>query len=222
MRAGPGLPRLACLARAGGRGGGQEAGPVAAKPALWPKPRASLPGLHSELSPPATRGCLLARADPSWPLLGTWGGGRGPQGPASQALRPPQPSPPSQQGRAMGRPTGPPSTPAPAGTAAETGLTPALTAGIPCESGVPGGARGQPGPGRGSAAHGRISGPSLCPPQGPAGRASRSPPRLRSSSLPASSASSAVAAADAHAGGSPGTRRPWAWPVPAVPPPRTW
>ncbi|XP_039696268.1 troponin I, fast skeletal muscle isoform X4 [Pteropus medius] len=116
---------------------GLGAGEVARRPGLWQlsrhfgqSPGPPSPWLHSELSPPATLGCLLAQADPSWLLLGRWGGGQGPQGPASQVIRPPQ-SPPSQQGRAMGSPTGPSGTPAPAGTTAETRLTPALTAGIP-------------------------------------------------------------------------------------------
>lgn len=115
----------------------------------------------------------------------------------------------------MGRPTGP----APAGTAAEAGLTPALTARIPSESGVLGGACGRPGPERGSAVHRGVSGPSLCPPQAPAGQSSPWPLWPWPSWPPVSSASSAGAAADAHPGGSPGTRRPWAWPGSAAPPP---
>lgn len=195
---------------------------MARRPGLWQlsrhfgqSPGPPSPWLHSELSPPATLGCLFTQADPSGLPLGRWGGGQGPQAPASQAIRPPQPSPPSQQRRAMGRPTGP----APAGTAAEAGLTPALTARIPSESGVLGGACGRPGPERGSAVHRGVSGPSLCPPQALAGRSSLWPLWPRPSWPPVSSASSAGAAADAHPGGSPGTRRPWAWPGSAAPPP---
>lgn len=209
----------ACSARAGGW-------EVARRPGLWQlsrhfgqSPEPPSPWLHSTVPAghPGLRPC------PGTPRLaaGRWGGGQGPEGPSPQVTRLPWPSPPSQQGVEMGQPPGPHSAPAPMGTTAESGLIPDLVARIPCELWDPGGAWSRPGWVGGSAVHRGISGPSLCPPQGPDGHwwPSLSPPP--SSLLPASSASSAATITE-PAGGSPKTKRPWAWAVSGAPPPPTW
>lgn len=122
----------------------------------------------------------------------------------------------------MGRPTGPYRTPAPVGTTAELGLVPDLIARIPCELWDPGRGMGLARPSwGGSHWPQRHLGPICVPTQGPAGHSSPLLPPPVSSLSPASSVSSAVAAADT-AGRSPGTRWPWAWAVPAAAPPPTW
>nr|XP_014685729.2 synaptotagmin-8 isoform X2 [Equus asinus] len=130
LRQGPGraAPRLACWAGLGlgAGGGGQEAGPVAAQPARWPRP--SPPSLGSTQSP---RPWLprVASPCPGGPRAGCcWAVGAGGRGPRGQPL---QPSPASQQGREMGRPPDPHSTLVPVRTTAAPGLTPDLIAGLP-------------------------------------------------------------------------------------------
>ncbi|XP_054581244.1 synaptotagmin-8 isoform X3 [Eptesicus fuscus] len=120
----------ACLVRAGGRGGGQEARPVAANWHFGQSPGPPSPRLHSEPSP-GHPGLLPCPGTPRLAAAGRWGGGQGPEGPSPQVTLPPWPSPPSQQGGEMGHPAGPHSAPAPMGTTAGSGLIPDLVARIP-------------------------------------------------------------------------------------------
>lgn len=198
---------------------------MARRPGLWQlsqcfgqSPEPPSPWLHSTV-PPGHPGLPPCPGTPGWLLAdGAVGRGRGaiPTGdPAALA------SPPSQQGVEMGQPPGPHSAPAPMGTTAESGLIPDLVARIPCELWDPGGTWGWPGWVGGSAVHRGISGPSLCPPQGPDGHWWPSLSLPPSSLLPASSVLSAATVAE-PTGGSPETKRPWAWAVSRAPTPPTW